>query len=229
YPEVPYFHKVLGRLAFDSGDMDEAIVHFSKFLSLVTGKEVHRFAKSGPGIIYEAHHMLTKAYFRSKRFEEAVEHLRKALPIGTDLHQLHGDLGYALSRLRRFDEAVEHLTEALRIDSEMDGTLNNLAWLKAALKNEGFHDPAEAVRLAERACKLTENKRPNFLDTLSVAYASAGRFPEAIKTAEKALSLARSAADGTSGQKKLADEIQVHLELFKQGKPFLEPAPSRTE
>jgi hypothetical protein len=48
------------------------------------------------------------------------------------------------------------------------------------------------------------------LDTLAVAYAADGRLDEAIKTAQKALSLALSA-----NQKPLADEIQSHLEIYK--------------
>ena len=251
YPQSAYFHHRLGNISLALGDVDEAIVHFSKSISLALDNSV-------PGTIYDAHHLLTKAYFRSKRFEEAIVHLSKALRDAPDEPRLHGDLGYALAKVGRLDEAIKHYkkslagepeepgvhnnlayaysqqamikqaifhwNQALRIKPDWASVLNNLAWLKAARKNEEFHDPAEAVRLAERACKLTEYKKPNFLDTLSVAYAAADRFPEAIKTAEKALALARD-----PGQKKLADEIQVHLKLFKQGKPFLEPAPSRTE
>jgi len=51
----------------------------------------------------------------------------------------------------------------------------------------------EAVRLAERACELTHYDEPLFIGTLAAAYAEAGRFSEAVTTAEKAEQLATSA------------------------------------
>ena len=78
-----------------------------------------------------------------------------------------------------------------------------------------MREPEEAIRLAERACELTQYKSPLIFDTLAAAYAAAGRFPEAAGTAEKAVELA-----GASGQKQLADVIRSHLLLFEAGQPF---------
>jgi hypothetical protein len=55
------------------------------------------------------------------------------------------------------------------------------------------------------------------LDTLAVAYAAAGKFNDAIVTAEKALNIAK-----TAGQENTAREIQNRLELYKAGKPYRE-------
>jgi hypothetical protein len=44
----------------------------------------------------------------------------------------------------------------------------------------------EALSLARRACELTGYKHPGFLATLAVACAAAGRFEEAVSTAQKA-------------------------------------------
>ena len=52
---------------------------------------------------------------------------------------------------------------------------------------------AEAVHLAERACELAHYGQPLFIGTLAAAYAEAGRYPEAVTTAEKAEQLATSA------------------------------------
>jgi len=57
------------------------------------------------------------------------------------------------------------------------------------------------------------------LDTLAAAYAEAGRFAEAIQTAEEAVRLAAEAGNGT-----LARQIRSHLELYKDGKPYREPS-----
>ena len=68
--------------------------------------------------------------------------------------------------------------------------LNNLAWLLAAHPSDALRNGAEAVRLAERACELSEHREPVMLGTLAAAYAEAGRFGDAVKTAEKARDLA---------------------------------------
>ena len=71
------------------------------------------------------------------------------------------------------------------------------------------------MRLATRACNVTKPLKPGMLDTLAAAYAEAGRFPDAINTAEVVRSLAISAHD--TG---MADMARTRLELYKQGKPY---------
>ena len=56
--------------------------------------------------------------------------------------------------------------------------------------------------------------------TLAAAYAEAGRFPEAVATAEMACGLATQAGD----QALLARNQQL-LDLYRAGKPYHEPAP----
>ena len=41
----------------------------------------------------------------------------------------------------------------------------------------------DAVRFAEEACRLTEQKFPGVLDALAAAYAEVGRFDDAVRTA----------------------------------------------
>jgi tetratricopeptide (TPR) repeat protein len=91
----------------------------------------------------------------------------------------------------------------------------------ATCPDAGLRNGAEAVRLAERACELTHYGEPSFIGTLAAAYAEAGRFPEAVTTAEKAVQLATDA-----GSKKTAGENRQRLELYRTGKPYHEPAPT---
>ena len=78
----------------------------------------------------------------------------------------------------------------------------------------------DAIKFAKKACELTKYKQPEVLDTLAAAYASAGRFSEAVTTAEKALQLAQA-----SQQDKLIVGIQKHLKLYKAEQPYIEPPP----
>jgi hypothetical protein len=54
--------------------------------------------------------------------------------------------------------------------------LDELAWLLATYPDSKSRDGSDAVRLAERACVLTERRIPALLDTLAAAYAEAGDF-----------------------------------------------------
>ena len=92
---------------------------------------------------------------------------------------------------------------------------NNLAWLLATGSNISAKDADKAIELAEKACKLTEYKNPQCLDTLAVAYASAGRFDDAVKTAEKALNIVK-----TTYQESIAGEIQSRIKLFQSHQQY---------
>ena len=92
---------------------------------------------------------------------------------------------------------------------------NSLAWLLATLAPAQGGDPIRAVSLAQRACELTGNRVATDVDTLAVAYAAAGRFNDAIATAQKAIELARSA-----GQTQLVSQIEMRLELYRGGRAY---------
>ena len=68
--------------------------------------------------------------------------------------------------------------------------MSNLALLIATHTQIKDRDVNEAIRLAQRACELTGYNNPSFAGTLAAAYAAAGKFPEAIKTAKTAIKLA---------------------------------------
>jgi tetratricopeptide (TPR) repeat protein len=110
--------------------------------------------------------------------------------------------------------------KALRVMPDQINLMNDLAWISATHKEVTFYNPQQAVKLAERACELSDYKDANMLDTLAVAYAAANRYSEATATAEKALQIAQSAGD-----KKLTDQIQQQLDLYKKNQPYVETTP----
>ena len=73
--------------------------------------------------------------------------------------------------------------------------LDELAWLLATYPDSNSRDGAEAVRLSERACTLTDRRAPALLATLAAAWAEAGDFPRAVAAGEEALNQARSLGD----------------------------------
>ncbi|HJX24636.1 MAG TPA: tetratricopeptide repeat protein, partial [Chthoniobacterales bacterium] len=75
-------------------------------------------------------------------------------------------------------------------------------------------DGAKAVELAERA-NQTESRNPAMTVTLAAAYAEAGRFPDAIRTAENALQMAND-----SGNVALIKLVRGQIILYQSGQPF---------
>ncbi|MHC4395602.1 MAG: fused MFS/spermidine synthase [Planctomycetota bacterium] len=150
--------------------------------------------------------------------DKAITHYKKAVSLSPTVAFLHYKLAVVFLQQANLEEAVTSFNETVRAKPDWAEPINNLAWLVATRKQAEFYNPQRAVRLAQKACELTNYKKAGFLDTLSVAYAAAGKFDEAVTTAEKALEIALS-----SEQTKLAEEIRKHLSLYKAGEPYVEP------
>jgi len=90
--------------------------------------------------------------------------------------------------------------------------------MQATSPDAALRHAAAAVELATKAVRLSGGG-PEFLDTLSAAYAEAGNFPEAIATAERALGMTV-----TTAKTKLAEGLKTRLALYRKGAPFREGA-----
>jgi Flp pilus assembly protein TadD len=139
-------------------------------------------------------------------------------------------LAVAYAEAGRFDDAIATAQTACEVASESNDkdllkenqaflaiNLNNLAWTLATSKETNIRKGTRAVQLAERACKLTDYKQTILIGTLAAAYAEAGRFDEAIATAEKACALASE-----SGDQNLLKRNQELLELYRKHQPYHE-------
>ncbi len=93
--------------------------------------------------------------------------------------------------------------------------MNNLAWLLATDPDPAVRNGKRAVELAEKACEITRWEAPVFMGTLAAAYAEAGRFTEAVATADKARNKAREQKEDA-----VAKRNEELLELYRAGKPF---------
>ena len=158
---------------------------------------------------------LAVAYSSANRFSEAAQTLETALNLDPNSAALHNGLGDVLLSQGKFKEAIGQMKRSLEIEPNNPDAKSDMAWILATCPDSNMRNPSEAIRLAQEACIATNYKKANKLDTLGAAYASAGRFAEAIETAEKAL----SAAD--RGQIELLKTIQGHLDLYKVSKPYI--------
>jgi len=152
------------------------------------------------------------------QLDEAITHYRKAIEINPQHVYAHWCLGAIHERAGRIQEAIAHYREALRIDPDMAQALENLARILASDANPKARNGAQAVTLAERACRLSEFKEAHSVSTLSMAYAEAGRFRDAVNLAERAVALAVAGGDaeGAKVNRTLAD-------LYRSGQAYHEP------
>ena len=164
------------------------------------------------------HVLLGATLAKQGRLDEAANHWQEALRLEPGNAEAHCQLAIILGAQRQVTEAIAHYTEALRLEPDLSEALNNLAWIRAAHPQAEFRDGPEAVRLAERACRVTGNKESMLVGTLAAAYAEAGRFEEAMAAAGQARALALA-----GGQKDLAEKNEKLLELFRARHPYREP------
>jgi Flp pilus assembly protein TadD len=162
----------------------------------------------------EARHNLALALSNAGRLDKAISHFNVVLESQPDDAETHFHLAAALRQRGDVKDAVLHYRQGLRFAPDSPDALNNLAWILATYPDPQLRSGAEAVGLAERACKLTAYRKPMLVGTLAAAYAEAGRFAEAIAMAEKARALAEQA-----GQTELAAKNLKLLELYRAGKP----------
>jgi tetratricopeptide (TPR) repeat protein len=163
----------------------------------------------------QAHKVYADLLEQEGRNAAALYHLQTGLLFKPDFNMCMqvASLEYRTGHPR---QAVAYFQQALtfKLDPE---TLNNLAWILATCPDDSIRNGSEAVRDAEQACNLTAFKRPGMVGTLAAAYAEAGRFPEAITTAEEAIQLATAA-----GNAQFADQNRQMLQLYHAGKPYRE-------
>jgi tetratricopeptide (TPR) repeat protein len=195
-------HINLGGLLWASGRRDEAIQHYAEALRLNPKQPM-------------AHYNMGSVLFAQGRMPEAADQFREALLLRSDYPEALAALGRVLAIQGSPREAVSNFQAAVKLRPQAAGLLNELARLLATSPQAEVRDGPAAVALAERACQLTSNKEPRFLATLDMAYAEAGRFQDAIGTADKTRELALSIGDQRSAQ-----EAEARLGLYRKHQPY---------
>jgi len=165
---------------------------------------------------YRMHNNYGAILKRQGDIKKAIEQFKITIDINPDYIKAYNNLGSSYFVQNKPEQAVFYWRQALGLDPEYANALNNIAWISAVSADERFFNPDKAIEFSQRACKLTEYKRADYLDTLGVAYAAAGRFNEAISITEKALQTAEEEDE------ELVEEIYSRLQLYKDGKRYHE-------
>ena len=195
-------HNNLGIVFFQQRRMDEAIAHLQQSLEIKPDYA-------------EAYYNLGTVLLQQGRTDEAIAHFQKAVEIKPDHASAHKNLGIAFFQKGRMDEAIAHFKRSLEIRPDQVEIQNNLAWLLATCPQASLRNGNQAVELAQRANQLAGDNNPSLLCTLAAAYAEAGRFSEAVETAQRALQLAEAYSNPV-----MADTIRSQMKLYQAGVPF---------
>ena len=236
-PNDAVAHNNLGWAYENKGDYDQAIAEFTAAIRLNPKDAV---AHRNRGFVHKY----------QGEYDEAIAEFTEAIRLNPKDAVAYTNRGTAHNGLGQWDRAIADCTEAIRLDpkrtpgirrsgprprapgqyeraiaddteairlSPKDAEFHNgLAWLLATCPEGRFRDGPGAIQHATTACELTKWNNPYWLDTLAAAYAEAGQFDKAVEFQQKALDLAKQPA---------AKELyREHLKLYREGKPYREPA-----
>jgi tetratricopeptide (TPR) repeat protein len=203
-PEQPGTWADLGRIHLDEGAPAAAAAAFGQAL---------RFAPQVPGF----HVLLGHALAVQGKFTPAEAEFAQALRLAPRFADAEYELALALEMQGRIPDALTHYKAAISDAPDFPDALNNCAWILATSPVAAQRNGAKAVEMAARACALTQNTRPMTLGTLAAAYAEAGRFDEAVSTAQKAHDVALA-----QGNRTIAERNLQLLQRYRSHQPWRE-------
>jgi len=195
-------HCELGHALDHSGKPNEALVHYFKALQI------------NPNYA-EAHNNIGVTLACQNKDKEAIIHFYEAVRIDSGYAGAYYNLGKIFANQRRSKESILNYRKALRFSPDMTEALYNLSWILACHEDEKYRNGEEAVKLAEKLCRITRYNQPLALDALAAAYAETGKFDAAVLTAKKGLKLAL-----LSGPKELVLGLKKRLQLYWAKRPY---------
>ena len=238
-PQSAVRHVNLGKALIEAGQLDRAAAAFEAALQMAPADvaarldlgvvralqgrindaldEYNRVLAIDPGN-QEAHNNLSAILLYLGRIEDAHEHARRALELQPDFPAARYNMARVLLARGQMREARQHFELALKGRPDWPAALKEYAWWLATDPDREVRDPVRAVVLAARAVQLTNRRDPTLLDVLAAAYASAGRFDEAVRTANVALDLVR----GDQNRERLSN-LRRHFELYRTERQVVDP------
>lgn len=160
---------------------------------------------------------LCAAFEHTGRLEQAAAAYERLLKLRPRDPQLYKNAASVFERLGRRPQVISVLNDAHNLFPGDPEVANNLAWCLATSRQPALRDGARAIELAQAAQVTLGGDAPGMLDTLAAALAEAGRFPEAVQTAQRAIELAKA-----QSRVDLAAGLTQRLKLYQTGQPYHE-------
>ena len=221
------------------GQPERALVHFSAVVRLepqsppahynegVVLEALGRDGEAAARYVYasrldpsyaRAHLAYANLLYRTGKVEQSIAEYRAGLRLNAGEVIARCSLARALTETRRPEEAIIEYRTAIGLQPDSVPCLINFAWLLSAHSNASVRQPIEAVQLAERAAALTHYASVDAMDVLAAAYASAGRFNDAVRAGTEALRLLERAPHGS-----LENDVRARVGLYRRHLAFIVP------
>ena len=245
-------HNNLGYLCVGRGELDKAISHFeaasrirsakrdahydagSAFVQMNLADALARKGQSDDAMVHyeeaiklqpnyaDAYYNRGNVLFAKGHIDEAIADWEKTLEIQPNDADAYTSLGNALLRKGSLHEAVANYERALALAPEDPHSRINIAWVLATASDASIRDGTKAVEFAKKAVELSSTEYPKFLRALAAAYAEAGRFSEAIETAQRGIAIATG-----EGNLEVTHLLQGDIALYQIGLPLRQMSPGK--
>jgi tetratricopeptide (TPR) repeat protein len=156
-------------------DFDRALKDFDKAIEMDS-----RF--------WSAYQNRGMAYSGKGLHDKAVEEFSKVIEVNPDSSLLYKDRGTAYLRLGDYESAIKDFDKAIELDKKFAPAYAALGLLRA-LAEKPYKDRRKALRLAEKAVKLSGGKSPDMIQNLARVQHALNRPKEAIRSLERAYAL----------------------------------------
>jgi len=154
------------------------------------------------------------AAMERKDYDKAIAEYTEAIRLDPQSDAAYHNRAHVYFGKKEYARAIADYNEAIRINPRDPASHSSLAWVLATCPNAELRDGKRALRLATRACELSDWEDANDLENLAAAYAECGQFDEAVKWQEKAVAV------GTGLD--ALNEARQRIDLYKAGKPYRE-------
>jgi tetratricopeptide (TPR) repeat protein len=208
-PDVPLMHRNYGAFLAKQGRVDEAVEQFRESKRLDPANSDDDFN-------------IALVLLSNQRYAEAIEAFSALIqqhPKAADALQ---GRARALAATGRLAESLEDYRRVLEINPRTRAAMVGASWILATAPEAENRNGELARQLAERACAETFYQGVDALDALAAANAELGNFERAAELADKALVRAKQ-----SSNPKLAAPIEARLMLYREKKPYREPASTK--
>jgi Flp pilus assembly protein TadD len=188
----------LGMALLETGELEQAIFYFERAVKLNNQQSW-------------LHGDLGMAQLLTGQLDRAVVNIRKAIAINDHRSNYFSWLGTALHRQGQWKAAAAAYRASLAIDPEAPTTDHQKAReLVFRTDQKNRYNVQAGLLFAQQSCWASDNPSPVMLDTLAVAYASAGRFADAQAITRQAIRKAIAL-----NQRELEEQLRARLRLYR--------------
>jgi len=235
-PDNPLRHDAVGDLYLEAARYDDAIAEYRASLRLNEASPTTHynlgFALSVRGArdaaiaeferalaldpdYAQAHNNLGAMLQLAGRLDDATAHYEKAIALRPDSVDARLNLGQLWSSQERAADAAAQFRAVLALQPDQPQALAGLAWILATAADPSLRNADMAVEFATRALAGGVVRNLPALDALAAAYASAGRFDDAVATIQRGIKIATDAGLATA-----VAQLRARIELYQRRQAY---------